>query len=215
MSPDSERRIANRGEAGKQLAEKLSTWRDKQPVVLAMTRGGVPVGVELAKALGAELHVIVAKKLPSATNPSLALGAVSEGGGLYVDHQLAEGSGLSERELQTLISRAQTEVARQVNTYRQGQPLPTIKGKTAIVVDDGLLTGATVRAAVDALKKLEPAAIIIAAGVGSRPVVKTVKKSVTEVVCLLEHPRVGSLAHWYRDFRPVSDQDVVAALASK
>lgn len=215
MGNEETRRIPNRAEAGKQLAAKLTGWTDKHPIVIAMTRGGVPVGVELAKALGAELHVIVAKKLPLATNPALALGAVSEGGGEFIDKSLQEGSGISERELQTIIARAQTEVVRQVNTYRQGAPLPVLKGKTAILVDDGLVTGATLRAAITALKKLQPAAIVVAAGVGSRAMVKTIKRDVQDVVCLHETPRVQSLAHWYTDFRPVSDQDVLAALAAR
>jgi putative phosphoribosyl transferase len=215
MANEETRRIPSRAEAGKQLAAKLAAWRDKEPIVIAMTRGGVPVGVELAKALGAELHVIVARKLPLATNPALALGAISEGGGEFIDRGLQEGSGVSERELQTIISRAQTEVARQVNTYRQGAPLPVVKGKTAILCDDGLVTGATLRAAISALKKLQPAAIIVAAGVASRAIVKSMKRDVQDVVCLHETPRVQSLAHWYADFRPVSDQDVLAALAAR
>lgn len=213
MATDDERRLRSRADAGKQLAEKLAAWREKQPVVIAMTRGGVPVGKELAHALGSELHVIVAKKLPLPREPGLALGAIAEGGGEFIDKQLQEGSGISDRELQTILSRAQTEVARQVNTYRQGQPLPGLKDKTAILVDDGLVTGATVRAAIDSLKKLQPKAIVVAAGIGARALMKTLRRDVTDVVCLHEAPRVQSLAHWYSDFRPVSDQDVIAALA--
>lgn len=213
MGNEETRRIPSRADAGKQLAAKLAAWRDKTPIVFAMTRGGVPVGVELAKDLGAELHVMVAKKLPLMTNPALALGAISEGGGEFIDKQLQEGSGISDRELQTIITRAQAEVTRQVKIFRQGAPLPVIKGKTAILVDDGLVTGATLRAAISALKKLQPATIIVAAGVGSRAMVKTIKRDVQDVVCLHETPRVQSLAHWYTDFRPVRDQDVLAALA--
>lgn len=213
MGNEETRRIPSRADAGKQLAAKLATWRDKTPIVFAMTRGGVPVGVELAKDLGAELHVMVAKKLPLMTNPALALGAISEGGGEFIDKQLQEGSGISDREMQTIITRAHAEVTRQVKIFRQGAPLPVIKGKTAILVDDGLVTGATLRAAISALKKLQPAVIIVAAGVGSRAMIKTIKRDVQDVVCLHETPRVQSLAHWYTDFRPVRDQDVLAALA--
>lgn len=211
---DDRRRIKSRADAGRQLAALLTTWRDKKPVVIAMTRGGVPVGKELAAALDAPFHVIVVRRVHVPMDPELALGAIAESDGRYFNVALQQVAGVSDGELRGLVARESAEVSRLVALYRGGAPLPELAGRTAIIVDDGLVTGAAIRAAMDAVRKKSPGHVVIAAGVGARHTVESLKGQADAVICAVEPARVMSLSHWYTDFRPVTDADVIDALAA-
>ncbi|MFL5319089.1 MAG: phosphoribosyltransferase [Myxococcaceae bacterium] len=214
MAQQDNQRLKSRADAGQKLAVLLAEWREKKPVVIGMSRGGVPVARELATAMDAPFHVIVVRRLQVPTDPERALGAIAEGDGRYFNTQLQQFSGVSDQELATLVKHEEAELSRLIALYRGGAPLPDLAGRTAILVDDGLVTGAAIRAALDALRKRSPKHLVVAAGVGLRHTVDGLRKEIGSVVCAVEPARVKSLSHFFTDFRPVTDADVIAALTA-
>lgn len=202
--------FTDRREAGSRLAAALEHLRDQGPVVLAVPRGGVVVGREVARHLGVLLEVIVPRKLRAPYNPELAIGAVAEGGEPVLD-DIARGVGAAYLEQETGAQRA--EIARRVRVYRGGRPLPVLEGRTVIVVDDGIATGATLIAALRAVRAAAPAHLVAAVPVAPPESVARLAQEADEVVCLVAPETFYAVGQFYADFTQVEDAEVVALLA--
>jgi putative phosphoribosyl transferase len=203
----------DRRDAGQQLAAELKALALDQPVVIALPRGGVPVGLEVARALDAPLELLAVRKLGAPGNPELAVGAVAEDGTGVFDARSAELLGMTQDMLDAAIARESRELRRRVQRYRAGRPPVSVKQRTAIVVDDGIATGMTELAAVRALRKSEAGGIVVAVPVGSEEALSMLGDEADRVICLRVPPRLYGVGMWYEDFKPVSDDEVLALLA--
>lgn len=202
----------NRTHAGWWLAQHLRRFRGPETVVLGIPRGGVIVAAEVARSLGAKLDVAIARKLPAPGQPELAIGAVTPTGGLFLDAETIRWLGVGDPYLRGVIEKERQEAARREQAFRAGAPAQSITGKVAIVVDDGLATGATMRAAVRALKLAKPQRLVVAAPVASPEACHALQREADEVVCPLEVPDFGAVGGFYEDFTQTSDQEVQEAL---
>lgn len=210
-----ERIFANRMEAGRVLARHLRTYANRQDViVLALPRGGVPVAWEVAAALQAPLDLLMVRKLGVPWQEELAMGALASGGALYVDRRLMREADVSEPEFERVLAEAQLELARREMLYRAEQPAADVTARIAIVVDDGMATGATLLAAVRALRSRTAAKIVVALPVAPPEARARLGDAIDEFVCAMT-PRVFfSVGQFYRDFAETTDDDVRALLAS-
>lgn len=179
-------------------------------MVLAVPRGGVVVGREVAERLGVLLDVIVPRKLRAPYNPELAIGAVAEGGEAVLD-EMAHGVGAAYLEQETKAQRA--EIARRIKAYRGGRPLPSLAGRTVIVLDDGIATGATLIAALRAVRAMAPAHLVAAVPVAPPESVARMAGEADEVVCLIAPEMFHAVGQFYEDFTQVEDAEVVALLS--
>jgi putative phosphoribosyl transferase len=204
--------FADRRDAGRRLAAALAHLRDRRPVVLAVPRGGVVIGRQVADQLQAPMDIIVPRKLRAPFNPELAVGAVAEGGAVFVDEATARG--VSRAYLDTEIAAQQQEIERRVQVYRAGRPIPDLAGRTAIVVDDGIATGATLVAALRAVRALGPAHLVAAVPVAPPEGVARLAQEADEVVCLFAPAVFYAVGQFYDDFRQVEDDEVIALLAT-
>lgn len=186
---------------------------EEQPVIVALPRGGVPVAFEVARALHAPLDILAVRKLGAPGNPELGVGAVAEDGTGVLDPRSAGRLGMTQATLDTTLARESRELRRRVDRYRDGRASIAVTGRTVIVVDDGLATGLTDLAAVRSLRKRGARHIVVAVPVGSREAVSMLAEEADRVVCLEVPPRLFGVGMWYRDFTPVSDEQVVALLA--
>lgn len=202
----------DRRQAGQRLATELERLAGERPVVLALPRGGVPVGHEVARALGAPFDVLIVRKLGAPFQPELGVGAVAEGGALFVDEELCAELDIGRAELEATLERERAEIERRVRRYRPGRGLHPIAGRTVILVDDGVATGGTARAAIRSLRALGPARIVFATPVTSRDAAVLLREEADELVALLEPARMFSIGEWYEDFRQVGDGEVTACL---
>jgi erythromycin esterase-like protein/predicted phosphoribosyltransferase len=206
----------NRREAGRLLAEKLAAYANRPDVlVLALPRGGVPVAYEVARALGAPLDVFVVRKLGVPGYEELAMGAVATGGVRVLNDQLVERLGIPEPMIDAVAAREQQELARRERLYRGGRPPLDVRGRTVILVDDGLATGATMHAAIEALRKLNPARIVVAVPTASPETCEEMKKKADEVICAITPEPFHAVGRWYRDFSQTTDEEVGALLARR
>jgi predicted phosphoribosyltransferase len=205
--------FADRREAGRLLADRLAAIETAKPVVVALPRGGVPVGFEVARALAAPLDVLVVRKLGAPGNAELGVGAIAEGGSSVLDTAMARRVGMDQQALDATVEREMRELNRRVERYRAGRPPIDVRDATAIVVDDGLATGLTALAAVRALRAREARRIVVAVPVGAPESVAMVAREADEVVCHTIPRQLLAVGHWYRDFAPVPDDAVVAMLA--
>jgi putative phosphoribosyl transferase len=205
--------FADRSEAGKRLAVELAPLRSEHPVIFALPRGGVPVGVEVARALDAPLEILAVRKLGAPGNPELGVGAVAEDGTAVLDGRSAELLGMTRQLLEQTLARESAELRRRIERYRDGHPPVDVRGRTAIVVDDGLATGLSDLAAVRALRKRDAERIVVAAPVGSADSVSMLAGEADRVVCVTVPRRLYGVGMWYEDFAPVSDRQVLALLA--
>ncbi len=203
----------NRTEAGQKLASKLEAYFGQPDVVvLAMPRGGVPVGCEIAKALHAPVDIFVVRKLGVPWNPELAMGAVATGGVRVLDEEIVRSLAISAEEIAKVAAAEQAEVERREHAYRKGRaPLP-VTGKKVILVDDGIATGSTVRAGVAALRRLKPARIVVAVPVAPCAASMMLREVADEVVCTIEAEDFFAISEWYEDFTQLNDADVYSLL---
>jgi putative phosphoribosyl transferase len=205
--------FADRHEAGRQLAAALASLSCERPVVVALPRGGVPVGVEVATALHAPLDVLAVRKLGAPGQPEYGVGAVAEDGVGVLDAGAARAVGLTDEELDRAVVRESQELARRVAAYRNGRAPVDVRGRTVLVIDDGLATGLSDLAAVRALRGRGAQRIVVGAPVGSASAVAELRREADDVVCV-EIPRpFRAVGLWYDDFSAVEDHEVVALLA--
>lgn len=204
--------FADRHDAGRQLAKRLAEHRDTDAVVLALPRGGVPVAAEIAAVLQAQLDVIVARKLGAPGRPELGVGAIAEGGEPIVDERTLQLVGITEDDLTDTVDAERTELARRVRDYRGGRALPDVEGRTVILVDDGLATGVTARAALDALRGHRPGRLVLAVPVAAPATAMTMEDLADDVVVLHRPESFAAVGQWYDDFTQTSDETVVELL---
>ena len=202
----------DREDAGRRLAERLARYRDERPVVFALPRGGVPVGYEISRSLGAPLDVFVSRKLGAPGQPEFGIGAVAPGGVRVLNGNVVERLGIPADYLETVTRKETAEVERRLRHFRGGRPEPEVRGRTVILVDDGLATGVTAQAAVEALRRLEPRRLVLAAPVCAAQTAERLGPEVDELVCLTEPPDLGAIGFWYRNFEQTSDEEVIGLL---
>lgn len=207
--------FSDRTDAGRRLAERLQRFKADHPLVLALPRGGVAIGVEIARALAAPLDVVLVRKIGVPFQEELALGAVADGDHpeMVVNRDLAKLLELPDGYLDKERDRQLAEIERRRKLYLAGRPRPGIAGKTAIVVDDGIATGATMRAALLAVRRAGPKRLVLAVPVAPAETIAELRHDVDEVVCLETPPDFGAISLYYEDFRQVTDSEVVAMLA--
>jgi putative phosphoribosyl transferase len=202
----------DRRDAGARLAERLAGLKGQDVLVLGIPRGGVPVADEIARRLGAELDVVVARKLGAPGQPELALGAVTANGGRVQNDELIAESGVPASYLAAVTEQQMAEARRRQERFRGGAPPPRVAGRTVLVVDDGLATGATMRAAVRSLRRQGAGRVVVAVPVGSREACAALRAEADEVVCLSEPAFFWAVGLHYEDFRPTEDDEVVQIL---
>ena len=202
----------NREDAGQRLAERLIGYREELPVVFALPRGGVPVAYEVSRALGAPLDVLVARKLGAPGQPEFGIGAVAQGGVRVLNERAVAVLGIPDDYLDRVTEREIGEMERRKRRFRGERPEPEVRGKTAILVDDGLATGVTARAAVEALRRRGPKRLVLAAPVCAAQTAELIAPEVDELVCLESPPDLGAIGFWYRNFEQTSDEEVVELL---
>jgi predicted phosphoribosyltransferase len=209
-----ERVFEDRVDAGRALARALGRRHDLQDaVVLGLPRGGVPVAFEIAQALGLSLDVLVVRKLGLPWQPELAMGAIASGGAVVLNDDVLRLVGRDEKVLQQVQQQELAELARREREFRGARPPLAVKGRTAIVVDDGLATGATMEAAVHALRTLGAQRVVVAVPVASSEARDRIRAVADEVVCLEAPWRFSAVGQWYRDFAQTSDAEVTELLA--
>lgn len=204
----------DRTDAGRKLALKLAAYANHPEVlVLALPRGGVPVAFEIACRLNAPLDVFLVRKLGLPGQRELAMGAIASGGIQVLNERLVQELSLSQTIIEAVTAREQHELERRENLYRSGRATPEIKGRTVIVVDDGIATGTTMLAAITALKQEQPAHLIIAVPVASPEIYAEFGGLVDEMVCLMTPKTFFAIGLWYEDFSQTTDQEVCDLLA--
>jgi putative phosphoribosyl transferase len=203
----------DRHDAGRRLAVLLEQFRDEQPVVVGIPRGGVPVAAEVARALGASLDVAVVRKIGAPQNPEFAIGALAEGGVHVLSERAVRALGLSDDGLRALIARVEHELAERLRRYRGTRAPAELAGRTVILVDDGLATGRSAQAAVRSLRTRGAARVILAVPVASPEAVATLRREADEVVCVEVPADLWAVGYWYEDFSPTADEEVTALLA--
>jgi putative phosphoribosyl transferase len=206
--------FADRKEAGQALAAVLDTYRAGDVVVLALPRGGVPVGYEIARALEAPLDVIVVRKLGAPDEPELGVGAVVDGDHpqTVINQEVVRALAVSPEYLANEIQAQLAEIRRRQEIYRKGRPAPQLAGRTVIVVDDGIATGGTVRAALRGVRRAAPAKLVLATPVAPLEALESLRTEVDDLVCLETPSDFEALGQFYYDFRQVSDEEVIDLL---
>jgi putative phosphoribosyl transferase len=208
------RTFADRREAGQVLAEALTAYHGKDDlIVLGLARGGVPVGWEVAAALRAPLDVFLVRKLGVPHWQELAMGAIASGGGLVVNDNLIRSLDISDEQLRVTIEKETEELNRRETAYRGGRPPLDVADKTVILVDDGIATGASMLAAVRAIRAANPAQVVVAVPVGPPSACRDLAEEADDVVCATMPPSFEAVGQVYRDFHQVSDDEVRELLA--
>ena len=202
----------DRADAGRHLAAELWYFRGSDPVVLGLPRGGVPVAFQVAAALGAPLDVIVVRKLGLPTQPELAMGAIGEGGVRILNEAVVQRAQVTAADLAAAEETERRELDRQARQFRAGRTRVVIAGRTAVVVDDGIATGSTARAACQVARAQGAAFVIMTAPVGSPGSAAALRGSCDEVHCVRTPAAFSSVGEWYENFAPVSDAAVAALL---
>jgi putative phosphoribosyl transferase len=206
--------LENRSQAGRALAERLCRYNEAAGVlVLALPRGGVPVAWEIAEALGAPLDVLVVRKLGAPGWPELAAGAIASGGIRVLNRDVIEDLRITEEALEHVAAEEYRELERRERVYRGDRQRVPIAGRTVILVDDGVATGATIRAGIAALRQQDPERIVVAVPVAPPDTLELLRSEADEVVCLAAPVMFRAIGEWYRDFRQVSDDEVCELLA--
>lgn len=205
--------FSNRYDAGRQLAAKLNEYKKKAVKVLAIPNGGVPIGLEVALHIEAELELTISRKIPLPNNPDAGFGALAEDGSSIVNQELVEKYGLSQHEVHYQINKVRAEIKQRNMLYRQNKPIVSIAGETVIVIDDGLASGYTMLATVESLRKRQPAQIIVAVPVSSAPAYERVNNVADRLVTLLTgNTQRFAVADFYEAWRDLGENEVVQCL---
>jgi putative phosphoribosyl transferase len=199
----------DRRDAGQQLAQRFDRHAgDPSAIVLALPRGGVPVGYEVATRIGAPLDVLVVRKLGVPGHPELAMGAIASGAIRYIDHRVVDMLGIPAQAIETIEARERLEVERRERAFRAGRRSIDVAGKRVILVDDGLATGSTMLAAIEALRTRDPSQIIAAVPVAPPETCETLAEYADQMICLVTPTRMHAVGAWYDDFEQTSDAEV-------
>lgn len=202
----------DRQDAGRQLADGLVKYHGKRTVILGLTRGGVAIAYEVALILDVPMDVLIVRKIGAPFNQELGVGAIAEDGTLYLDQPAINALGISNDDLQTVIDGEKQLVADQIDLLRDGESLPALAGKTVILVDDGLATGATAEAAIAVVRKKRARKVIFAAPVCASETAEKLEKKVDGLVCLQRLSDLQAISLYYKNFRPVTNDQVVDML---
>ncbi len=206
---ENQRLFANRREAGGVLAALLDGYKDRgDVVVLALPRGGVPVAFEVARRLNAPLDIFIVRKLGTPGHPELAMGAIASGGVRVVNHDVVQWYGIPNSAIERIAVEEQAELERRERAYRDGRRPVELKGKTVLLVDDGLATGSTMKAAVQAVRARLPAGIVVAVPVGAPDTCAELSKAADQVICARTPEPFSAVGLWYRDFSQTTDEEV-------
>jgi putative phosphoribosyl transferase len=206
-------RFSDRREAGRVLSTRLAAYAGRSDVVvLALPRGGVPVAAEVAAALGAPLDVFVVRKLGVPYQPELAMGAIASGGVRVVNDEVIAAARITPVMLESVTRVEQRELERRELAYRNGRPAVPLKDKVAILVDDGLATGSTMRAAVEAVRRLQPSRVVVAVPVGAPETCRGLALMADDVICVEMPVPFSAVGLWYEDFSQTTDDEVRALL---
>ena len=207
-------RFRDRHEAGRRLADKLVAYAKRPDVlVLALPRGGVPVAYEVARSLQAPLDVFLVRKLGVPGYEELAMGAVATGGVRVLNDEIVNGLRIPDDVVEAVTAWQQQELARREQLYRGDRPAPDVRGRTVILVDDGLATGATMHAAIAALRRQQPARIVVAVPTAPPEMCEALRAEVDDVICAITPQPFRSVGLWYEDFSPTTDEEVRELLA--
>ncbi|HET7620860.1 MAG TPA: phosphoribosyltransferase [Gemmatimonadaceae bacterium] len=207
-------RFRDRVDAGRVLARALEDYKGKPNVlVLALPRGGVPVAFEVARALGAPLDVFVVRKLGMPGHEEYAIGAIASGGVRIINEEAIRSFAVTDAEIDAVTAEEQMELERRERRYRDGRPAPDVAGKTVILVDDGLATGSTMRAAVEALREEGPARLVVAVPTAAPETCQEIASLVDEMVCAMTPEPFYAVGLWYDDFGQTTDEEVHDLLA--
>lgn len=210
------KRFRDRVDAGRRLAERLGAYAGRRDVVvLALPRGGVPVAVEVARTLGAPLDVLFVRKLGLPGHEEYAMGAIARGGVQVLDEDVVRRHGLGPADVAAVVHRETAELRRRELRYRGDRPFPDLRGRVVVLVDDGIATGATMRAALAAVAKAGAARIIVAAPTVAADAAPDVAQGADEVVAVVTPADFDSVGEWYEDFRQTSDEDVIRLLDAR
>lgn len=205
----------DRYSAGRQLTERLAELHLTDPLILGLPRGGVPVARAVADELDADMDIVLVRKLGHPRQRELALGAIGESGHIVLNDELIRRTGVSDEDLESVIDRERAELARRVESYRSVKPPVSLTDRVVVLVDDGIATGATMRAAIDVVRTAGARLVVVAAPVAPGSMVETLTRLADDVV-IVEIPTVmGSVGQFYRDFRQITDDEVVEALGSQ
>ena len=204
--------FSDRAEAGKRLAEALADFAGKNAVVLAIPRGGVVVGYEIAKALGLPLDVIIPHKIGAPSQPELAIGAMTEDGTIILDKELVELTSTSPDYIKEESQRQIIEIKRRLKFYRQNEPYPNLTGLDVIIVDDGIATGSTMKAALASVKNKGAKTVTVAVPVGPPSTISELERQADRVVCLYTPEYFQAIGQFYGDFSQTTDEEVIALL---
>lgn len=205
----------DRTEAGEMLAGKLTKYANRPNlIVLALPRGGVPVAYVVAQRLSAPLDVLVVRKLGVPRQEELAMGAIASGGVRILNRQIVDALGISREAIEIVVAREQRELERREQAYRQGRPAPTVLGRTVILVDDGIATGSTVRAAIGVLRIQQAGRIVIATPAIAASTCREMLGEADEIVAVIKPEEFYGVGQWYGDFSPTTDEEVRTLLAS-
>jgi putative phosphoribosyl transferase len=204
--------LKNRTDAGKKLAIALKGL-SKKAIVLAVPRGGVVVGYEVAKELGVPLDIFITKKIGAPNNPELAIGAVAEDGTLLLDESLVEMLGVTQGYIEEEVERQKTEIKRRLKSYRGNVANPVVAGREVVLVDDGVATGSTLKAALRSLRKQGAKPLVVAVPVGPLDTVNALKYEADHVVCLFTPEPFYAIGQFYEDFDQTSDEEVTELLS--
>jgi len=203
----------NRTEAGKKLAEKLLPYKKENPLVLAMPRGGVPVGYEIAVKLNAPLDTVVARKIGAPFHPEFGVGAIAPGDVIILDETSIKAHGIEREEIEAVIVKEKEEMGRRIVKYRSGEYSQGKKSDTVIIVDDGLATGVSARAAIESVKRVyKPKKIIFTAPICARDSGESLRSLVDEVICLEAVDNLMAIGYWYEEFEQTTDEEVISCL---
>jgi predicted phosphoribosyltransferase len=204
----------DRSDAGRKLAKALAAYKDQHPVILALPRGGVPVAAEVAAALHAPLDLILVRKIGVPIQPELAMGAVVDGGAPIIvrNEDVIRLAGIDETEFKAICDSELAEIERRRQRYLGGRERINIDGKTAIVIDDGIATGATTRAALRATRMRNPKKLVLAVPVAPTDSLAALRSDADEVICLEDHEFFGAIGFYYRNFNQIADDEVIEML---